>query len=168
MNRRIIGYVGIGLLIALTLCFIFGNSLRSAVVSNEDSTDLLEKVDPIVDPMLEGITGSKPNFEEKHAFLRKAAHFLEFALLGAELAMLTVYHKRKLWSELLFMPLFALLFCAMIDEMLQALGDRTSSVTDVCLDFCGGVAGMAVFALMFLMVRRIRVVRHPSTNQKSI
>jgi len=140
--KRPIGYALIALLILLTLTFIFGSSAKPSAESNSDSNQVLDKVENVVDPLLQGITGQKPQREEMHKLVRKAAHFAEYALLGIELTVLVLYHKRRLISELLFMPPFALLFAAMTDELIQAATDRTSSVGDVCLDFCGGVAGM--------------------------
>ena len=84
--------------------------------------------------------------------MRKAAHFSEFALLGAELfALRLLLHRRSLTAA----PL-AVLCTAVIDETIQIYSERTSSTIDVIIDFFGGITGMLFFCLCIWIHGRIK------------
>ncbi len=132
----------ISVLIALTLAFIWYNSIQSIPESQARSLDLMAILKAILEPLVgEGrITDH---------FVRKAAHFTEFAMLGAEL--------RLLFLLLGFGPvqghanaLFAALAAAVVDETIQYFYDRGSLVLDVVLDFCGAFFGALVLLLIAL------------------
>ncbi len=97
--------------------------------------------------------------------LRKLAHFTEFAVLGAELALL-------FWEILqytLIAPLFGGLLAAVTDETIQIfIEGRGSSVKDVWIDFGGVAAGtLVIFLLKRLKGRRRprpRAVGHKGRN----
>ena len=135
----------ISILIALTLCFIWGNSLESTAKSQAKSTDLLEKLQPILDAAL------GPGKVTDHV-LRKTAHFVEFTLLGIELRLLFwLLGQRGVQGQA--NALFAALAAAVADETIQSHTGRGSQLKDVCLDFSGAVIGsMALFLLALLVV----------------
>ena len=76
--------------------------------------------------------------------VRKAAHLIEFALLGG-LVMLFV-QRRPGGSRLTLtgFSLFYVLAVAVTDEHIQRFSDRSSSTGDIILDFCGAVAGIVI------------------------
>ena len=49
----------------------------------------------------------------------------------------------SLWNQGIY-SLFVVLLCAVLDEYFQSFVFRTSSVSDVVLDFCGGLIGVSV------------------------
>ena len=49
----------------------------------------------------------------------------------------------SLWNQGIY-SLFLVLLCAVLDEYFQSFVFRTSSVSDVVLDFCGGLIGVGV------------------------
>ena len=49
----------------------------------------------------------------------------------------------SLWNQGIY-SLFLVLLCAVLDEYFQSFVFRTSSVSDVMLDFCSGLIGVAV------------------------
>ena len=63
-------------LIILTICFIFGNSLESREVSKEKSGEVME----MLEPLFELIVGEG---KVTNHLVRKTAHFVEFFILGA-------------------------------------------------------------------------------------
>ena len=93
--------------------------------------------------------------------IRKAAHFTEYAILGA-LYFETVYSfaayrknemniyrndRRGAWKTVLFTTALCLLY-AMSDEFHQSFTDgRSPAVRDVIIDTCGGFAG-SMFILL--------------------
>lgn len=137
---------GLALLILLTLCFIWGNSLESRADSKEKSLGVLDRLRPL----LELVVG-KGNATDH--LVRKLAHFTEFGALGGELALLLAL-RRRMGLQGLANCLFAGLCAAVTDEALQLLSDRGSQVQDVLLDFGGVFAGVAVVAVVAVMWRR--------------
>lgn len=85
-------------------------------------------------------------------FVRKLAHFCEFAALG--------FLTQHLWSVRRCMGLhytlhtaFFGLLCAVTDESLQLLSDRSAQIPDVLLDFSGVISGCLFFLLLVLCRR---------------
>jgi len=92
---------------------------------------------------------------EYGAFVRKTAHFLEYAALGAECSALAILLRGKIFGSLTWMAAFVPLFVAVIDEFVQGFVGRTSSVSDVLLDFCGACCGIAFAMIIAAIVKRI-------------
>lgn len=134
---------------ALTAAFIFSNSLTPGEESNAASRSLSGLILKLIDP------GGKIDRDFFHKIIRKTAHFCEFALLGAELGALAAAIKGRITGAIIFMPLFFTLSTAVADEFLQTFMTRTSSVTDVLIDFAGGAAGIAFIAVLHGIVRLI-------------
>lgn len=137
--------LALGAAIALTFLFIFGNSLQSRAVSGSMSSALAS--------FLSGTFGlSIPEF-----FLRKAAHFSEYALLGIEFSLLLNLTRDKNGRtsahghNFLDFPALGLL-TAVFDETLQIFSGRGSMVADVWIDFAGFVTGFFVTAAVFLLL----------------
>ncbi len=88
-----------------------------------------------------------------HYYIRKTAHFSEYAVL----ALLTARVFVKLRPSMRFWPGIVLAFVAVVacfDELYQTLNpSRTPSPYDSLLDFCGGAFAVAVF---WLVLRRRR------------
>ena len=132
----------IKILIALTLAFIWINSLVPRAESQELSQGLLERISHLLRGI--GIHLAPGNDH----FLRKLAHFTEFGILGAELCLLL--HLRGRQSRQGFVNCaFAGLSAAVIDESLQLLSKRGSQVQDVLLDFCGFMVGLWICAVIY-------------------
>lgn len=127
------------LLIVFTLVFIWGNSAMSRDASSTVSNTFLQKVNLVLGFI--GLT-LKDDF-----MLRKAAHFLEFALLGGEVFLLFYLNISSPHKP--FILVGAISFSvAMIDELIQFFSGRHSSFMDVILDFTGAVFGVAVITVL--------------------
>ncbi|MCD7806910.1 MAG: VanZ family protein [Lachnospiraceae bacterium] len=137
----------LGILIALTLTFIWGNS----ALPGTKSSQLSDAVKEVIDWVLEAILPEDffQGGEGDGTLVRKLAHFTEFTLLGTELTLL-------IWQVMgrsLTGPLLWGLLTAVTDETIQLFSPgRGSSVRDVWIDFGGVVTGMAII----LLVRRCR------------
>ena len=141
MNRKIPIIILI-IIIAATVVFIFGNSVTPGEISNKTSFSLTQTILRLIDP------SEKIDPAAFHKYVRKSAHFAEFALLGAELMLLTLFIEPRRPYRLIFIPMFLSLLTAVTDEYLQMFTTRTSSVADVLLDFIGSVCGItAVIAV---------------------
>ncbi len=130
------------ILILLTLCFIWGNSL----LDREESTEVSSGVMDLLRPLLERLG----LYAQDDHILRELAHVAEFGLLGMELAALFLLQyglcaaagKRAAQLSLL---------TGVTDELLQMLNDRSSQLLDVGLDFLGACLGIG---LVWLIARR--------------
>lgn len=132
--------IGINVLILLAmLVFIFGHSTADQAASSAESMQLLS----LLSGLFQGLT--------EH-MLRKLAHFSEFAALGFFTIHLC-HVCRKLHLHAMVHSLFFGLLCALTDESLQLLNDRSAQVSDVWIDFSGVCCGVLFFLLLLVLHR---------------
>lgn len=132
----------IKILIALTLAFIWVNSLMPRAESQAMSRGLLDRIVELLRWI-----GIRLSPGSDH-FLRKLAHFVEFGILGAEFSFLLNLRYRQ-GRQGFVNCAFAGLSAAVIDESLQLLSKRGSQVQDVLLDFCGFMVGLWICAVIY-------------------
>ena len=135
-------------LIILTVAFIFIQSAKSPERSAEDSDRVGEMVEEIIPP-------DTPPGEFIQINLRKIAHFVEFSVLGLEVALYVWLFARKRSFILASYPIA--LFVALIDETVQIFSGRGSSLSDVWLDFSGFLTTATLFYGVALLVARLHV-----------
>lgn len=134
------------ILVNMAIIFQFSSAGR------EESGELSEGITRKVVRLLYRDFEDRPTEEQQiilqkaHKFIRKAAHFSEFGLLGFLSACLflvisAVFRKLKLWLTLTAPAVFTL-FYAISDEVHQIFSDRGPRVTDVLIDFSGAVCGI--------------------------
>ena len=148
----------LSVLIVITLCFIFGNSLKGPDESMKQSDAVGDVLRPIIDP------DEKLTDEEFSFFVRKSGHFVEYAILGFESALLAFVLGGGLTLLGATCPAFGCLLMANVDEFIQSFTDRGSKVADVFIDFGGAVTGIVVgfalaYAVRYIYKRRIRTER---------
>ncbi len=153
-------FIFISLTILIT-AFIFSNSLKNGEESNAQSEPIVEAVETILDPKDEVPT------KTFNYIVRKAAHITEFTMLGLTLAGMMwcmngrIGHGNKpkrIHEDNRRQTATGLLTGLMIaaaDEIIQSFTGRTSSVTDVLIDFTGVALGMTIW----LMIQFIRMKR---------
>lgn len=136
--------------ILLTLCFIFGNSMQTAAQSTGSSDIVIEKVEPVLEPVV-----GEGNVTVK--LIRKLAHFCEFALLGAETALLLVFLGSVSIGNFMYSGFFGLL-CCLCDETIQLVvqSGRSAEVLDVWIDYAGYAAASLAVAAVYLIIRACR------------
>ena len=123
-------------LTALWLLFVWGHSLMPASVSKEESHHWLA----LLQTWLPWLTDY---------LIRKAAHFTEYAVLGA-LLFGAAGVRHGLW----FPPCFGLL-AALLDETVQLFAaGRSGQISDVWLDLAGFLTGWIVIALIATCLRK--------------
>ena len=137
------------LLLALTLAFIWGNSLLPRTESQEISRGLLAELCAALEHV-----GLHIDPQNDH-WLRKLAHFGEFGLLGAELCTL-LFLNRRARPQGFVNCAFAGLAVAVTDEALQLISNRGSQVQDVLLDFAGFLTGLLLCGLLCGIIGRKR------------
>lgn len=141
------------LLIVLTLAcvvFIFSNSLNNGEDSGRQSGRVVRAVLKIA-----GFFGIEVRDTAALShFVRKSAHFLEFALLGA-LSVLTL---KSVGLCRIAQVYFATSFCLLIaacDEYIQTFSSgRSGQVSDVFLDLSGSITAIAICLIICLLIRK--------------
>ncbi len=125
----------LGILIIAWLGVIWGHSMQPAVVSDGESGKWLEVLSKIF-PFLRGENGMY--------YVRKAAHFTEYAILGVLLA-LELSHFVKGWLRRFFEPLAFALSASFIDETIQLFVEgRSGQVSDMWIDTAGAALGILI------------------------
>ena len=132
-------------------------------ISTEESSFVKEFVEAVVQSV-----SHNEAFTIPEVVIRKSAHFIEYAILGLELAILITINKsvsvdddkkRGLIKNIFsFYPTaFVLsLFVGSIDETIQHFTGRYSSVWDVLLDLAGASFSILVFLLIRVLFLRRR------------
>lgn len=166
----------LSLICLLSIGFIFFNSSQSSVESNARSYKFAEKM--LV------VTKEYPNIEKKvytithyiakiekydttgittagmlNLIIRKCAHGFEFFILALILCLTFDIFELKLRNITIY-SLFLVLLSADCDEFFQMfVVGRTSTVTDVLIDFCGGVIACITFVVIKFLCNAIKKKR---------
>ena len=139
--------------IGLTMLFILTNSLRPPEESMEQSDSALGFIGMLFSP-------EKPFGAFLQEYGRKIAHFIEYGLLGAEVAILVNFYlqKRKMMA-VLSVPL-AMCF-AVIDETLQYFSGRGPAILDVWIDLGGFLTlSLITYGVIFALTKIKYRLRH--------
>lgn len=137
---------------AVFIGLIFLNSIQTGPASSEQSGKIVLFLQSIFDQA--GITVTVSTL-----FVRKAAHFIEFAVLGVLLgATLKSYTKKmRQYLQSIFAPLFIGLCTAVADEYIQLhVAGRAGMVQDIVLDFAGFLTGLGLTVLVILFKGNIK------------
>lgn len=125
-------------LILLNLAFIWGNSMRTGNASQETS-------EGIVDWFNIFLYLDENSAALLHHLIRKAAHFAEFACLGALIAW---YFRLSGEKCPIVFPALLGMAAGLVDETIQLFTpDRGPSLTDVWIDTFGALAGILLLTL---------------------
>ena len=133
----------------LWLAVIFINSSTVGATSNTSR---------IIRPLLEWLfpAASAADLDIYHGYVRKLAHFTEYAVLGFLAARAFWYSAQAILRKFWFV--WAFLFVASVaaaDEYIQSLNPlRTGSIYDALIDVSGGLFAIAVFYLIKLRQSR--------------
>ncbi len=139
------------LLTLLWLGFIYGNSLKSGTESSEQSGKVQEIVNEVADSV-----GIEEPISER--FIRKAAHFTEFAVLGIlvcidlwALGAVSLTKRLSFCAPMLLCSVPICFLFASADEILQNFSEsRGPSFTDVLIDTSGAAAATLIFIALFV------------------
>ena len=139
MTKR---YVWAAIFCALTvawLAFIWGNSMTTGVESGEMSGSVTDWINDVLQKI-------HPSFRVGHTFVRKSAHFFEFALLGTLFAATihTLFWRKK--DYFVFLAIGSSFLSALTDELIQMFTDgRVASLVDVTIDTLGASVAVLIF-----------------------
>ena len=167
----------IGLILSIGwMCFIFYQGSRQLDESYSNSDVVVDQVMEIIETIQEMFKKpvstetnqvvtqknehqvyetalAKEKFRKDVAYvIRKSAHFFEYGLLAALLAI-TFYLLKQSKLNLVIYSLFITLMCAVGDEFYQSFIGRGSNVRDIVIDFSGALFGIACVEVMLWLVR---------------
>lgn len=137
---------------AAMIAFAFIHSSMPAELSEEESKNVLNILQYIT--KMFGLST-----ELTDHIVRKAAHFLEYSIIGMLLTCCAYSFSRtkpyRYYSQIMFTGLAV----AVTDEAIQLnVAGRSGQVTDVILDFSGVIAGAFITVLFFMIYRKIRKI----------
>ena len=139
------------------LTFIFSNSLASGEVSSAQSyvvTEQVQDVVRVIAPESKIATATGDDFIRLHISVRTAAHFCQFALLGAVAFWCYLsYTRKKIYS---LIAVIGTALTAVFDEFLQIFSEgRAWEWLDILVDIAGGMSGIVFALLAFWLVLTI-------------
>ena len=147
-GKRVLIFIILVALVIASTAFILGNS----IMDHESSHDTSGVITGIV-------TDTEDEYEWNRVDLivRKIAHLVEYAVLGACGCLFCIFI-HSLYSSKIYGYLIAYsLFIAVLDEHIQSFSDRGSSTSDILLDFLGSIIGFAsVIAIYFAIAYFIK------------
>ena len=136
-------------LIVLNLTLIWGNSLLPGAASGAMSGGVMQFV-------MELLHIPEEHADMMHLLIRKAAHFTEFACLGALLCWRFRLAGDQGW-RLAALPVLFGMAAALIDETIQMFSpDRGPGLVDVWIDAAGAAAGMTAVLCGYHLFKRIK------------
>ena len=139
-----------GILSLLILCFIWGQSMLPRSASADESNVLMRLMKPILAPK------NRADDDIFHHYLRKTAHFVEYAALG--FCMCCFFRKLE-WKRnavRTVVTIISPILAAAIDETIQIFTpNRGPQFSDVLLDSCGALCGIGVFLFLAHCFRSI-------------
>ena len=147
-------------LICLIACMvmIFVFSSQNADISGNLSEGITYKIASLTVKDFETFSYEKQKeiVEGMHFYIRKAAHFSEYALLGIIAFLNSTLYFKKTRTRFFTTLSFCLLYAA-TDEMHQLFTDgRCGSPVDVMIDFSGAVTGTIFIFIVLTVVNAVK------------
>ena len=135
-----------GCLFIFALCFIFGNSMLSREVSRA--------ISQFVTGLIGGASGDDGVSEEGHYLVRKLAHFIEFAALGAISHLFFDCLTKDGYKKYITVS-FVGVATPVVDETIQIFSGRGPAIGDVWIDIGGYAVGAAVIFAALIVLKRL-------------
>lgn len=142
---------------------IFYFSAQNGTVSSGQSGQTIYKIARLFWPGFAGYDSAAQDafVQGLQAFVRKTAHFMVYAVLGALLFWAAAAYLAANVRRFLFSTAAGCLYAA-FDEMHQYLvPGRSAQLSDICLDTIGAAFGAAVCVGLCLLYQRIKRAKHP-------
>jgi len=132
-------------IITVTLT-IFFNSFKDIVASHQDSNIVIDVI----------VSEQSAESDGLELIVRKMAHLVEYAALGIAVMLFVKCVEKDYCKRLYGAALFYVLFIAVLDEHIQSFSNRTSSTSDIILDFFGALIGFAVVLVIHFIYVKLK------------
>lgn len=159
-KRKIIRYF-FWLISVAIMVLIFSFSDQNASVSSSTSSGLIEKLLSVFYHDFKDSSEADKLLliESLQHLVRKMAHFVIYASLGASLFCAAYTYNVKIVSKFLISLPMSLIY-AISDEIHQMyIPGRAGMIEDVILDFCGSLFGVIIVFLIILIYKSIKYRR---------
>ncbi|AHF10343.1 MULTISPECIES: VanZ family protein [Dehalobacter] len=157
--RRIIGTVGLFIVLVFLVFLSWKLSSQTGTQSNHLSIRIADQMIDWLDRYFDLDRGDmfwKVTFNQ---LLRKAAHFIEYALIGTVMCIMLNIAFNRVVPAAVFSVLLSPLF-GIIDEYHQRFSAmRTSRILDICIDTAGVLTGVLLVTLLFGIVHYIKKLK---------
>ncbi|MBE6903054.1 MAG: hypothetical protein E7480_00400 [Ruminococcaceae bacterium] len=147
ISKSLIVRIIIIIAIIVVTSVIFLNSSENIATSQQSSNAVIDVIVP---------NQNAENNKQINFLVRKAAHLFEFALLGALVMSLILNIKKAFKKHFFGNAFFYVLAVAVIDEHIQSFYERTSSTSDILLDFLGALIGFAIILILKLIINKLK------------
>lgn len=138
---------GLIILICLTICFIFGQSMLPPVAVEKESHAVAGLLAHIFSP------DSSIYFLIRHN-LANIAHFCEYGILGLFTSMYVAFFCKQKIAKIVALGFVETV--AIIDETIQIFSGRSQQITDILIDIFGfATISIITYVALFLIVRHI-------------
>ncbi len=136
----------ITVLFTACIIYIWCNSIQNAAASAARSGQLTNLINEIISELSKG-----GGIVITELFVRKFAHFAEYALLGVLTVLLFLAYYLKPVKRLPVIFLIGLLTAA-VDESIQLYAEgRSAALLDVCIDMFGFLCSVSVSCIFYLL-----------------
>ncbi len=153
MKLKYISWLPAVIIMASIFCFSSKPATTSGESSLMISQTLLNTYENITDLSYEELTRQQVLLELDH-FVRKTAHFIEYAFLAAAWVFHFVFRGRGYRIAAGLSILITSVYAA-TDEFHQTfVAGRSGQISDVLLDSCGAVVGAFIFLSLILIIKK--------------
>ena len=159
MKNKTVPITILSVLIALTLGFIWINSCLPPETSGNASLGVYQKIVSVVATVFGEQASQSFSKVFTEQVLRKLAHFLEFGVLGIELAFLYAVIGKLTPKSYAFLGLYGVVV-AVVDESIQILSQRGARITDALID----ISGYLVCCLFTVLIIKLTQNKKPTKN----
>lgn len=144
LRKGLIARIVMIIAIVAVTSIIFFNSFEDIVESHHASGIVVDVIRP----------NENTENDNVELLVRKTAHLIEYAVLGIAVMLFVKCIEREYKKRLYAAGLFYVLLVAVLDEHIQSYSDRTSSTSDILLDFFGALIGFGIaLAIFFIYVK---------------
>ncbi len=144
----------------MTLAFIWGQSCLSRELSGNESDAVRDLVEELI--------GTESAFARfVGTYIRKIAHFTEFAVLGIEMTLFIYLTTKKGICELIECVVFGPVV-AIIDETIQIFSGRGSSLFDIMIDTCGYLSAFLLTSLLYFIICKASLAIQERSRLKNV
>ncbi len=146
-NKNLLLTLILSSFVIVITAFIFSNSFADGNESHDFSSSIIHLL--FLDRLFD--------LEIVQFVVRKAAHMIEFAVLGSCVMGLTLHLRKSYQRSFYGFSFFYVLCVAVMDEHIQKFSfGRTSSTSDVLLDFLGSMIGFFIVFLIYIIITRVK------------
>ena len=146
MSRRVRIFILIVLVASVTFSTAF--ILMNSLMDHESSHGTSGVITGIVTD-----TDDEDEWAHIDLIVRKLAHVIEYAVLGACISALSAFICHFYSKHLFGYAIAYSLFIAVLDEHFQGFSDRVSSTSDILLDFLGSIIGFSFVLIVFFILK---------------